>query len=436
MSAVRQFAKYASLNTLAMIGISFYVLADTFFISLAEGKNGLTALNLVLPVYSVIFAIGSMTGTGSATRFAILRARGEAAAQRCFSNAVEFAAAFGLVFMLIGVFYAEGVVRLLGGDAEIVAVGTAYTRTFMAFSPFFMLNYVFTAFVRNDGAPSVAMAATLISSLSNVVLDYLFMFPLGMGMRGAALATGISPIISIAVCSLHFWGKSNTIAFRPVLPSFKMFMDSCRLGISAFVGEISSGVTTAVFNFVILGIVGNTGVAAFGIIANYSIVATGVFNGIAQGAQPLISKSYGEGDMRGAKRFFALGSTTALAFAAAMLAAVLALAPTLVSVFNSEGNAELAMLAEQGIKLYFIGFIFASFNIAGTGFLSATEHVAAAFAAAVLRGFAAVVGFAFLLAALFGMTGVWLAFPAAELLTAAVTLSAVSRWGKKRGKTA
>ena len=180
MSAVRQFAKYASLNTLAMIGISFYVLADTFFISLAEGKNGLTALNLVLPVYSVIFAIGSMTGTGSATRFAILRARGEAASQRCFSNAVEFAAAFGLVFMLIGVFNAEGIVRLLGGDAEIVAVGTSYTRTFMAFSPFFMLNYVFTAFVRNDGAPSVAMAATLTSSLSNVVLEYLFMFPLGM----------------------------------------------------------------------------------------------------------------------------------------------------------------------------------------------------------------------------------------------------------------
>lgn len=199
MTAARQFAKYASLNTLAMMGVSFYVLADTFFISLAEGENGLAALNLVLPVYSLLFALGAMTGVGSATRFSILRARGESKAQRCFANAVEFALMIGAVISLVGGFFPQKIISLLGGDALMISVGTPYTRTFMSFAPFFIVNSVFTSFVRNDGDPSIAMAATLSSSLSNVALDYLFMFPLGMGMQGAALATGMSPIISIAI---------------------------------------------------------------------------------------------------------------------------------------------------------------------------------------------------------------------------------------------
>ena len=432
MSALRQFAKYASLNTLAMIGISFYVLADTFFISLAEGHNGLTALNLVLPIYSLLFALGAMIGTGSATRFVILRARGEQAAERLFMNAAEFALMIGLVFMAIGGLFPQSVVRLMGGDAEIVAVGTAYTRTFMLFSPCFILNHVFNAFVRNDGDPAVAMAATLSSSLSNIALDYLFMFPLGMGMMGAALATGISPVISIAVCSLHFFSKKNTLRFSPTLPSLRMLWEACRLGVSAFVGEISSGVTTMTFNFVILGLSGNTGVAAYGVIANYALVANSVFNGIAQGAQPLVSRAYGERDFPTAKRLLKLAAGTALVIAAAMLAAVFAFSPSLVAVFNSEGSSELAALAEVGMRLYFVGFLFAAINIIGTGFLSATERAGAAFAAAILRGFAAIVGFAFALGSLFGMTGVWLAFPAAELVTAAVTVAALARWGRSR----
>ena len=435
MTALRQFAKYASLNTLAMIGISCYILADTFFISIAEGHNGLTALNLVLPVYSILFALGAMIGTGSATRFVILRARGEQSAEKCFSNAVEFAAAAGIVFMVIGGLFPEEVVRLLGGDAEIIGVGTPYTRTFMLFSPCFVLNYVFTSFVRNDGDPSVAMAGTLSSSLSNIALDYLFMFPLGMGMRGAALATGISPIISILVCCTHFLSKKNTIRFRLCLPSFRMLWGACQLGVAAFVGEISSGVTTAVLNFIVLGLAGNTGVAAYGVIANFAMVGTAIFNGIAQGAQPLMSRAYGEGDFAGAKKLLKLACVTALAMAAAMLAAVMFTAPGLVGVFNSEGSAELAALAEPGIRLYFIGFLFASFDIVGTGFLSATERAGAAFAAAVLRGFAAITGFAFLLSALWKMTGVWLAFPAAELLTAAVTAVALARWGREKTGT-
>lgn len=427
----KEFAKYVSQNILAMIGISCYILADTFFISISQGSDGLTALNLVLPVYSLIFAIGSMIGTGSATRFSILRARGEAEAKLYFSNALIWEIIFGLVFTVLGILCPDGIVRLLGGDDHITAIGADYTKLFLLFSPAFTVNYTLTAFVRNDGAPAKAMAATLSSSLSNVALDYLFMFPFGMGMSGAALATGISPLISCAVCFTHFFSKKNTIKFIPALPSFKRLFRSCQLGVAAFVAEISSGVTVSVFNYLMLGLEGNMGVAAYGVTANFAMVASSVFNGIANGSQPLISHAYGSADSKESygtmSALLKLCVGTAAVIAVVFIAAVYAFSDVFVGIFNSEGSAELAKLGTQGMKLYFLGFLPAGLNIVLTGFLSATERAAAA----ILRGFAVIIAFAFLLSALFGVTGLWLAFTATELVALIISLTAVIRFMRK-----
>lgn len=404
-----------------MLGISCYILADTFFISMKCGADGLTALNLVLPVYSIIFAIGSMLGTGAATRFSVLRARSDDGADVYFSAAVCSAVVLGVLFMLLGGFFAGDIIGLFGGDAEIREVGTGYTRIFMLFSPAFMLNYVFGAFVRNDGAPAIGMAATVVSSLSNVLLDYIFMFPLDMGMNGAALATGLSPLIGIAISSIHFFTRRNTIRFKLSVPSLRVLMHTCRLGASAFVGEISSGVTTTVFNFIILGIAGNVGVAAYGIVANLAIVAIAVFNGTAQGSQPLVSRSYGEGDTRSAKTVLLLSEITAVLLAAVIVAVGFLFSAELTAIFNSESSLQLADYAERGIVIYFVGFLFAAYNIVGTGYLSSVERAAPAFAAAISRGCAAITVFAFLLSAMFGLDGVWAAFPASELFTALIT---------------
>ena len=112
----RLFARYVSQNILGMLGISVYILADTFFISLAEGADGITALNLVLPIYSLIFAIGAMIGVGSAIKFRILRAKNEQSADNYFSNAILWAFLFGLFFALAGLLIPDRIVALLGGD--------------------------------------------------------------------------------------------------------------------------------------------------------------------------------------------------------------------------------------------------------------------------------------------------------------------------------
>ena len=413
----KQLRRYLLPNILAMIGTSCYILADTFFISLSQGPNGITALNLVLPLYGLIFALGSMIGIGSATRYALGKGSNAPDYHLYFSNSIAWTLLVGAVFVALGVAVPDGVLRLMGADDTISRVGHNYIRIVLCFAPLFMLNFTCTAFVRNDGAPRIAMVATLLSGLFNILFDYLLMFPLGLGMTGAALATGFSPVVSMSICLLHYLSPRNTIRLTPTLPSLRRLLSACQLGVVVFVGEMSSGVTTMVFNFILLHLAGNAAVAAYGIVANIALVGVALFNGISQGLQPLASACHGSGDTQGQSRIYRHSMFIGLCVSAVVVAVVVTFAGTLVAVFNSQHSAQLADYAIPGLRLYFLGFLFAGANIVKSGFYSATGRGRESSILALCRGVVAIVAFAFLLSHLFGITGVWLAFPAAELFT-------------------
>ena len=427
MDIKKQFIRYVSQNMLGMLGMSLYILADTYFISKAVGADGITALNLVLPVYNLIFAIGAMIGVGSAIRFVIERNKENPEVESYFFHALFWAGIISLVFIAAGIFCPDQVIRLMGGDEQIIATGKSYTRIFMTFAPLFMWNHICNAFVRNDGSPMIAMMATLFSSLFNIVFDYILMFPFSMGMPGAALATALSPVVGMLICQLHFRSKKCTVSFLPVMPSLKRLIFSCQVGVSAFVGEISSGVITTAFNLIILRLAGNTGVAAYGVVANISLVAVALFNGISQGSQPLLSSFYGKADKKALEKVIGLSLRTAAVTAVCIYAVIYLWSEPIAGIFNQEHNEELAAMARFGLKLYFIGFFFAGINIVGTGILSAVESVKWAFTASVSRGFVMILLSAFTMSAVWGMTGIWLAFPAAEFITMGMTLAGI--WG-------
>ena len=206
------------------------------------------------------------------------------------------------------------------------------------------------------------------------------------------------------------------------MPSVKLLGQSCQLGISGFVGEMSSGVTTTVFNLLLLGLAGNVAVAAYGVVANFALVATAIFNGVAQGAQPLVSECYGKGDWAGTRKLLLLGSGIALVLAAVLYSVVFGATDALVGIFNSENSIRMAQFAHMGMRLYFIGYFFAGFNIVAAGYLSATNRPVEASVTSICRGMVAIVVCSLVLSRLFGMNGVWAAFPVSELLTALLTL--------------
>lgn len=414
----RTFARYMSLNILGMLGMSGYILADTFFVSSRLGSDGLAALNLAISVFGFINGLGMMLGIGGATRNAICKAReDDREANASFTLSLVAGIGAGVVLVLFGLLFSRPLAGLLGAEDRILPMCAVYLRTAFLFAPFFILNHILVAFVRNDGSPKLAMTAMLVGSLSNIVLDYLFLYPLNMGIFGAALATGTAPIIGIAISSIHIFSGRSQFKAVPTGLSLRKMAAVAGLGIAAFINEFSSGITLVVFNLLVMHAAGTIGVAAYGVVANLALVVLSVFTGIAQGSQPLLSHAYGMQDLSVVRRVYHMALLLASALGLLALGAALLFPTQLVSLFNSEGNAALQAIAEPGLKLYFIGFLFVGFNFVSAALLGATEQAGASFRVSFFRGCLGIVPAACLFAFLFGMTGIWLAFPAVELVT-------------------
>lgn len=434
---VSLYFKYVSLNVLGMAALSCYILADTFFVSRGLGADGLTALNLAIPVYNLVNGTGLMLGVGGGAKYAVSKSRGDSNAQnKVFTNTLFLAAVFSAVFLAAGIFFSKSITAALGADSAVFNMTNTYLKVILLFSPAFILNNIFVAFIRNDGDPKLSMAGMITGSLSNVLLDYIFIFPLDMGIFGAVFATGLSPVISMCVLSMHKIKRKNDFHIVKTPPAPKLGGNICALGIPSLVSELSSGIVIIVFNTIILNIAGNTGVAAYGVVTNISLVVIAVYTGAAQGMQPLVSEAHGRGDGKSELKFFKYAVITVFVICAVIYPVVFFFSEQIAAVFNSENNDRLQQIAAQGLKLYFTGALFAGFNIVAAMFFTARETPLPAHIISILRGLVLIVPAAFILARLFGITGVWLSFTASEAVCAvcAVVLLTVFT-NKKKTKT-
>lgn len=419
----RDFAKYASLNVMGMIGLSCYILADTFFVSKGLGTDGLTALNLAIPVYSFIHGSGLMIGMGGGTKYSIFKSQKEHNnANRAFTGAVSLATGFAAVFVLIGLFFSGTIISLFGADESVFAMSKTYLQVILLFAPAFLLNNVLLCFVRNDGAPQLAMAAMIGGSLSNVVLDWVFIFPCQMGIFGAVFATGLAPIFSMLILSPHFIQKKNQFHLVKCRPDGKLLGGILSSGIPSLVTEVSSGIVMIVFNAIILHLEGNVGVAAYGVIANLSLVIIAIFTGIAQGIQPIISRCYGTRDFGRIHATLRYALITMLIFSAVIYGVVFFGAAQITNIFNSEQNPLLQSIAAEGMRLYFAACPFAGFNVIISMYFTSMECPRPAHIISILRGYLVIIPMAFLLSWMGKIYGVWCAFPATELLVSIIGL--------------
>ena len=500
---LREFARYALMNVLGMAGLSCYILADTFFVANGLGTEGLAALNLAIPAYNLLHGVGLMLGMGGATKYAVFRAQGKRRqADLAFTAALLGAFGAALLFILFALLGAAPVAAALGARGEVLVMTRTYLRTLLLFSPAFLANDVLLCFVRNDGRPEIAMRSMLAGSFSNIVLDYLFIFPLGMGIFGAVFATGLAPIISVLLLTgflrspqrgfalvlperLHWQTadcqrsprrgfcavlqerlhrqtgncqRSPRRGFSSVLPeclrwpivdclrsprrgscaaqscrfeekaarshpsenaprlSLSFFTGLLSLGFPSLVTELSSGVVMVVFNVLVMRLAGTVGVAAYGVVANLSLVVLAVCTGLAQGMQPLASRAHGGGDRFGVRRVFTYALTSALLLSLALYGLIFALAEPITAVFNAEHDLQLQGIAASGLRLYFLGAPFAAVNILLCMAFASTERPRPAQLLSLGRGFYAIVPLAFLFASLGGLTGVWLSFPVTEIV--------------------
>ena len=362
-----EFVRYASLSALGTLGTSCYILADTFFVAKGLGTAGLAAV----------------------------------------------------AFVAAGLLFPAEIARLLGADKEVFDMTRTYLQVLLLFAPAFLLNAVLVSFVRNDGNPRLAMLATVGASLSNVALDYLFIFPCGMGIFGAVFATGLAPVIGVCILLPHLLRRERgfRLTRRGLHP--RLAGQEAALGFPSLVTQLSSAVVMITFNFLILDLAGNVGVAAYGVVANLALIAVGLYTGVAQGAQPLLSRAWGQRDGEGLQRLTRWSTWSVLALSLVTLAVILAFPGPIAALFNGEGDAVLQGIAEQGLRLYFLSSPFAAYNLLLATLFPSVERALPAHALSLLRGLVLLVPAAFAFAALWGLVGVWLAVPVTEVVTAA-----------------
>ncbi len=411
------FAKYVLTSATGMLMVSMYILFDTIFVGQRFGEVGLAALNISIPIYNLLFGIGILIGAGSATLISVNLGRNDKdSANRVFEHAIILGAIAGAAFTILGLFFLDNIIVLLGASGNNIDYVKEYLTIVFAFSWSFIMTYNLSPIVRSDGAPRRVMIAMGLGGLTNIVFDYIFIFPLNMGMKGAAAATVLSSLVSLGILSWHFIGKHSEFKLKRFNIKLTNTVKIFKIGFSGFIVEVSSGLLIFLFNKELLKILGDIGVSAYSIIANIALMVTSILTGVSQGIQPIISINYGANKVDRTYRIRRLGFITAISIGIFFLAIGLLHPEFLISVFTS-AKGEIVNITKFGIRIYFFAFPIIGVNVILAGYYQAIEQARLATTLSLLRGPVLTFIFVKLLTFALGSTGIWLTTPITELST-------------------
>lgn len=410
------YGKYLLPSISATLVTSIYILADTMMVGRGVGAVGIAALNLLLPVFSLFFGTGMMFGVGGSVLFSISRGRQEETmCRRYFTAALMLA-------LLVGAFYGtafqiwfEPVTAFLGRNESMDLFVRQYGRILIAGAPIFVCSSFFQAFVRNDKEPKRAMAAVIAGGVSNVILDYVFIFPMGMGMAGAAAATVIGSLITVVILLTHFVSPANTLKLTRRFGLREMRASAVN-GASSFLVEMTGGIVIFLFNRQLLSYVGDLGVVVYGIVSNSALIAASIFNGISQAAQPVMAINFGAGKRERVEETRRRALKTAAA-AGILFTAIGLFCPQVLVYAFVEPTEEIIAMGVTAVRIYFLSFLAAGVNVLFATYFQSVLKPGFAMAICMLRGIILNGAFVFLLPMFFGVNGIWAAMTATECLT-------------------
>ena len=279
----------------ATLVTSIYILADTMMIGRGVGALGMAALNILLPLFSLFFATGLLFGVGGGVLMSISIGKGEERqAKEYFTAALIGVTCFAVFYLIVCNVCFDPLTAFLGRNESMDAYVRGYGKILVSGAPIFAFSSFLQAFVRNDKAPKLAMTAVISGGVTNVVLDYLFIFVIPMGMEGGAIATVIGSVVTVTILCTHFFSKHNTLRLVP-MKSIRQIGEVFINGLSSFIMDMSSGVIILLFNRQLLTYAGDLGVVVYGVVSNSALVVTSICNGIGQAAQPLLATNCGAG---------------------------------------------------------------------------------------------------------------------------------------------
>lgn len=417
----RLFSKMFFPTLLGLIFNALITIVDGIFVGQGVGPHGIAAVNIIAPLYMVVTGIGLMFGIGSSVIAGITIAQGDY--RRASVNTTQACVmTCGLILLLvIGLLiWREETALALGSSHELLPGATVYLTWIIPGMFFLVIECIGMMVIRLDGSPKFAMYCNIIPAVINIALDYYLIFPCGMGVRGAAIATSVSIAIGAMMVVTYFLKFSYVIKF--VWSAKGFFVNTWRqvqIGSSAFITEIAMSVMMLTGNYVFMNHYGDSGVAAFSIACYLFPLMFMMSNAVAQSAQPIISYNYG------AKAY---GRVRAAFKLSVMVAALCGLIACLSIALNARGivslfippECEAGRLAVYGLPIYSSCALFFAVNISFIGYYQSIEKAFKAMAFTLLRGVVILVPMFCLLPSVFPGWGVWAAIPASEAITLAV----------------
>ncbi|MFA9379219.1 MAG: MATE family efflux transporter [Lachnotalea sp.] len=411
------FLKYLFPSVGATMVTSIYILADTIMIGKGIGSNAVAGLNIILPLFSLIFGFGYLFGSGGAILMSVSLGRGDSKkASQYFSTALFLITIVSVVITFLLKIYFEPLVQLLGVTDSTYNYVIEYGHILIFGVPFFIFSPFLQIFVRNDKAVKKAMFGVATGGILNIILDYIFIFLFHWDMEGASLATVIGSFITFLILCSHFLTKNNTLRFSKRDISFCRIKDIISNGLSTFFIEISSGIVIFAFNHQLLAYSGVAGVTVYSIISNSAAVVSSLNNGIAQAAQPIISRNFGAGNRSRVQTTLRYGLATAFGAGALFMIIGILFPATITNVFLNS-TKEIYAMAKPAIQLYSFAFLTMAGNIFLNTYFQAVLCPKTALFISLLRGFILNLAFLYFLPHVFGVNGIWITMPAAELIT-------------------
>ena len=420
---LRNMMRFA-LPTIAMsVFMSFYTMVDGLFVSNLIGTNALSAINLTAPVIALVTAISTMLATGGSA--AIMKKMGEGKdkeAREDFTTLIIVNVIVGLIMGAIGYLCMDLIFSHMDITADVLTYCIDYLSHYLLFTIPILLMNNFSLYLIASGKSSLSFICSVGGGVANMVLDYVLIKVMNMGIGGAAIATGLGYSVTAVVGLIVFAGRKNLLYFEKPVWRFEVLKKVMTNGCSEMATALVTGITTLVFNWTMLRYVGQDGVAAITIIMYVLMFVSSLFSGYSYGIAPMISYYYGEQHHEKLKKLIRTSLMIIAVISISSLSLSIAITEPLVSIFTGPDHPVYA-LAVTGNRICSLALLFIGFNIFASGVFTALNNGMVSAILAFSRSFVFMIVCLLLLPILFGVTGIWLANPLAELLS--IILAAV-----------
>ena len=423
MNHKKQFFKFVIPSVVSMLVFNLYTMVDGIYVARFVGEHALSAVNISMPYVNFIFAFSILFSVGTSTVVAIFRGENNMkSANETFTRNTIFLTVCALIITLLALVFQNELALFLGASEVTLPYVHDYLGVLIWFTFFFIVSYSMEVLVKTDGFPKLATAAVSVGAVTNIVMDYVLVVHVGMGIRGAAIATGLSQVLTFTVFTIHFLGKRGTIHWCKTTMDLSVYKRVIPIGTADFITELSAGTIIFLFNHAILKHIGDNGVVTYTVITYIYNIVMMTFTGISQGMQPLVSFYRGRREENTCRLFlrYALYSTFAMSMLA--LAICLFMTPALVSIFIDASRAELFTYTVHAFRIYSLCYLVLGYNIVCSGYFAAVEKSGYSFAISLLRGFVLIAASIWIMGELFQGEGIWYATLVCESSTLVVSI--------------